>query len=366
MTGIIDVEQGQPNGALERGRFSGERHDSDAARAYRQGAWLVLAGVLRRIKAFVREADEAARCNGDVVPGDVAQRVLNEFVVLYRCLETAIGDSSPADDLTKREIGRRVQEELLPYILLAKTAERCLSKPRGYAGDYWTIELTYRNQADGWGRVGRLLDRWVLESPPAAAVRNRRELMSEQIRMTVEARPGAAVEITSLACGPAEEVFDALQQLGGCGHLHVTLVDFDYEALAFVAAKREALQLQRAISLVDANLVHVALGRTALPVEDQDLVYTIGVIDYFSDDLVVKLLNAVHGMLRPGGRVIVGNFHPRNPFKAFMDRVLEWELTHRTERDLDRLLCRSRFCRPSGAILYEPQRINILAECVKA
>ena len=70
----------------------------------------------------------------------MAQRVLNEFVVLYRCLETAIGDSSPADDLTKREIGRRVQEELLPYILLAKTAERCLSKPRGYAGDYWTIE----------------------------------------------------------------------------------------------------------------------------------------------------------------------------------------------------------------------------------
>lgn len=108
------------------------------------------------------------------------------------------------------------------------------------------------------------------------------------------------------------------------------------------------------------------LACTALPVEDQDLVYTIGVIDYFSDDLVVKLLNAVHGMLRPGGRVIVGNFHPRNPFKAFMDRVLEWELTHRTERDLDRLLCRSRFCRPSGAILYEPQRINILAECVKA
>ena len=100
--------------------------------------------------------------------------------------------------------------------------------------------------------------------------------MSEQIRMTVEAKPGAAVEITSLACGPAEEVFDALQQLGGCGRLHVTLVDFDYEALAFVAAKREALQLQRAISLVDANLIHVALGRTALPVEDQDLVYTIG------------------------------------------------------------------------------------------
>ena len=366
MKGIIDVEQGQPNGALERCRFSGERRDRDAVRAYRQGAWLELAGVLRRLKAFVREADRAARCNGDVIPDDVAQRVLNEFVVLYMCLESAIGDLSPADELTKHEIGRRVQEELLPYILLAKTAERCLSKPRGYAGDYWTIELAYRNQADGWGSIGRLLDRWVLESPPAAAVRNRRQLMAEQIRMTVEAKPGAAVEITSLACGPAEEVFDAMQLFGGCGRLHVTLVDFDYEALAFVAAKREALQLQRAISLVDANLIHVALGRTALAAEDQDLVYTIGLIDYFSDDLVVKLLDVVHGMLRPGGRVIVGNFHPRNPFKAFMDHVLEWELTHRTERDLDRLLCRSRFGRPSRTIFYEPQRINLFAECVKA
>ena len=300
-----------------------------------------------------------------MVSDDVARKVLNGFRSSMALLESTIGDASPADEKTKQEIGLLVQQELLPYILLTETGERFVSKPRGFAGDYWTIELIYRNQPRGWSRLGRLLDRCFLEIPPAAAVRNRRRLMSEQIGKTVEANSGHIARVTSLACGPAEEVFDAIHVLGASAPLHVSLVDFDYQALAFVAAKRDRLRLGRVISLVDVNLVDMAVARTPTAVEAQDLVYTIGLIDYFNDELVVKLLNVIHGMLRPGGRVIVGNFHPRNPLKAFMDRVVEWKLKHRTEEDIDRLFSRSRFGRTSTNVFYEPQRINVFAECIK-
>jgi hypothetical protein len=36
------------------------------------------------------------------------------------------------------------------------------------------------------------------------------------------------------------------------------------------------------------------------------LVYSIGLIDYFSDRFVVSLLDYIHGLLKPGGSAILG------------------------------------------------------------
>ena len=94
----------------------------------------------------------------------------------------------------------------------------------------------------------------------------------------------------------------------------------------------------------------------------RSLVYSIGLIDYFNDKFVVKLLDFAFGLLRPGGRVILGNFHPRNPDKAFMDHVLEWRLIHRDESDMNRLFETSKFGRPCTNIRFEQQGVNLFAE----
>ena len=147
--------------------------------------------------------------------------------------------------------------------------------------------------------------------------------------------------------------------------LTANLIDMDLQALAFVADKRDKLRLSRRMITHNENLIFLALGRKRLELANQDLVYSIGLIDYFGDDMVVRLLNWIHGILRPGGKVILGNFHPNNPTKALMDYVLEWKLIHRGEEDMDRLYRSSLFGRPSTAIRWEEQRINLFAGCVK-
>ena len=77
--------------------------------------------------------------------------------------------------------------------------------------------------------------------------------------------------------------------------------------------------------------------RSLLGVSDDRLTVLGCGADYFGDELAVTLLNWVHDRLRPGGRVILGNFHPRNPTRALMDHVLDWKLVHRDESDLNRL-----------------------------
>jgi len=70
-------------------------------------------------------------------------------------------------------------------------------------------------------------------------------------------------------------------------------------------------------------------------------------------------------VLRPGGKVILGNFHPSNPSRALMDHVLDWRLIHRSEADMDTLFLASRFGRAATRCRLEPAGVNLFAECVK-
>jgi hypothetical protein len=108
------------------------------------------------------------------------------------------------------------------------------------------------------------------------------------------------------------------------------------------------------------------MGRRTLDLPPQHLVYSVGLIDYFSDPFVIKLLDYVHELLAPGGRVILGNFHPRNSAKALMDHVIDWPLIHRDESDMNRLFAQSRFGRPCSRILFEEQQINLFAEGIRS
>ncbi len=119
------------------------------------------------------------------------------------------------------------------------------------------------------------------------------------------------------------------------------------------------------MTLFQSNLVYLALGRQALALPPQDMIYSIGLIDYFSDPFVVKLLDYIHDRLRPGGRVVLGNFHPRNPTRLWMDVVLQWKLIHRDEDDMNRLFRASRFGEDCTEILYEATGVNLFAVGVK-
>ncbi len=325
--------------------------------------WQPLEEALEDLKTRLNAADKEARQNGRISAATTAQ-IAQRFASCATRMNDILGERSGLDEHVRDELGGRVKLDLLPFLLLTSSAERVYCKPRGYAGDYSSIEVIYQNQGQGSGRLGPLIDRCFLDLPAAKAVRNRRRLLVDEIQQTCAADQ-AAVRITSLACGPAEEVFDVLAESADSARLHATLVDFDEEALAFV--KNVALQrgvLDR-LTLAQANLIYLAVGRHRLELPPQDLVYSVGLIDYFNDPFVLKLMNYAHALLRPGGRLILGNFHPANSSRAIMEYVLEWKLIHRTEDDMHRLFAASLFGRPCTRIRFEAEGINMFAECVK-
>ena len=347
-------------GVLGGRLLEGERHIEATS-----DAWRRLAEPIDQFKSLMRKADREGMKNDGTVPEPLREQVrvgLYRFIAL---LNEELGDESPLAPHVKERLGTDVQRELLPYVLLTRILERTYTKPRGYAGDFKTIEWIYQAEPGGQGRLGPLIDDLLLPLPCVQAVQNRRGLLAEEIRKTIETRTGDAAQVVSLACGPARELFDVYAELSDPAVLRATLIDIDAEALAMVEQRRDEQELQNSMDLVQGNLVYLAAGRQQLEVEDQDLVYSIGLIDYFNDKFVVSLLNFAFKILRPGGRVILGNFHPRNPDKAFMDHVLEWKLIHRDEGAMDRLFEASAFARPCTNIRFEGQGVNLFAECVR-
>jgi SAM-dependent methyltransferase len=264
-----------------------------------------------------------------------------------------LGATSTLSESMRQRLGAQLQHEMLPYLLTTQTAERFYSKPRGYAGDYLAIDGIYQNVPGGTGRLGPFMDRMFLDTPPAVAVRNRRVLLANEIVRTVQSKPDGPVNVLCLASGPATEVFDAFAALPDPSRLRVTLMDIDLHALAFVDELRAKRKLASQITLINENLVALFLGRSKTRLDPMDMIYSIGLIDYLNDKLVNKVLHFAHGLLAPGGRVILGNFHPRNPAKEFMDFVMEWCLIHRTEEDMNRLFKDSPFARPCTRISTE-------------
>jgi len=325
------------------------------------GAWRDFVTAMEEFKEMLQPIGDAGRSSDDGIPDDLAKELHVKFNELCHGLSRLTREIENKEILDEAEIILR--REFAPYIHLTQMARRALAKPRGYAGDFLTINMMYEDCAGGVPPLGPVIDDLFLKRPCCRAVQNRRGLLAEEIGLALARNDGSA-RVTSLACGPAAEVFDAFR--GGLPKLKVTLIDIDFQALAFVAERREKAGLTKRMRLEHANLVYLATGRQVIDINDQHLVYSSGLIDYFADQFVIALLDWIHNCLAPGGKVVLGNFHPRNPDRALMELVLDWKLIHRSEEDMHRLFKTSKFGRSCTEIRYERERINLFACCTKA
>lgn len=219
-----------------------------------------------------------------------------------------------------------------------------------------------------------------MKLPASHAVKSRKDIFTQEIERVVENnvdRRGAGsgtVEITTLACGSAREVHDFLQKK--CEQadqellkVNFHLVDHDQEALDHVTEWKKEMDSSKNvasdINLYNMNPLKLCLGKASLDIPPQDLVYSIGVLDYFNDKVAIRFLNFIYDKLRPGGRVVLGNFLETNPTRGLMDTVLDWHLHHRTEDDMNRLFQQSKFSRPCTEFIYGEQGVQLLACCEK-
>jgi SAM-dependent methyltransferase len=89
-----------------------------------------------------------------------------------------------------------------------------------------------------------------------------------------------------------------------------------------------------------------------------ELVWCAGLFDYLDDATFGVLCRRLMQLVAPTGSLVIGNFSPYNPTRAYME-FGEWRLHHRTEDELLRLAAASG-ARPAQCwVGREPEGINL-------
>jgi extracellular factor (EF) 3-hydroxypalmitic acid methyl ester biosynthesis protein len=90
-----------------------------------------------------------------------------------------------------------------------------------------------------------------------------------------------------------------------------------------------------------------------------------GSYDYLNDKVATRLLQALFGLLKKGGKIWIANFLPDIPDRAFMESIMDWWLVYRTpeqKRQLAEPLLESR-CSACHTFVEHEGNIVFLEVC---
>lgn len=228
---------------------------------------------------------------------DALRQQLQKVEEVCRTWERQSGRDPQAIRQKQEEFRRRTDT----WFATSYFMQRARTWPRGYPGDYEIIDRAYDNQPRSEG-LGWLFDRYFLTTTLAHAICYRRARMREILAARMRQRHGS--RILNIGCGPCREITELASVIRDTS-ARVVCLDHDQEALTYAAARLAEFQLQDHVELRRYNalrMVHAA--RNIAEFGRCDVIYAIGLFDYLTDDVLTRLLAALHLSLRPGGELI--------------------------------------------------------------
>ena len=249
---------------------------------------------------------------------------------ISRALQAAEGAGVPSTDLKARVAGARAIHALSPFL------NRLQTRPRGYPGDFETMEQLWRGENRAPERsLGHLLETYAMSSAIARQHRNRVALQAACIRRVARAQPSCRV--LSIGCGSSPDVRALIQ--GSLAEARFTLCDSDPDALGWV---RTEIGVAGDRCEFVAGMVPGVLSR-AHEHGPFAVVVTNNLFDYLPDVLIVRTLReAWFDLLAPGGLAFFTTIAEQNPLRTWLEYLADWPLIERSEATLLRL------CREAG------------------
>jgi SAM-dependent methyltransferase len=203
--------------------------------------------------------------------------------------------------------------------------------PRGYQGDFETIERLCDAQVSAADPLVRCLEWYALNAPVAQQHRNKVEQQAALIAEVVKSRNDP--EILLVGCGGCRDL-RALEPPSLLKSARFTLNDSDPAAIEFARAQLPAQGFRCQFEVGNALRVVPRLSRKSR----YDLLIAGGIFDYLPDSAATRLLHYGYRALAPGGVLFFTNIASGNPYRPWMEYLVNWLLIERSADDLARLL----------------------------
>lgn len=266
------------------------------------------------------------------------EKVLERWKLLWQAAEDVVRDLK-LDSPEFLAVKSYTEQLLTPAFMGGPIWERSYNKPRGYPGDYAIMKMVYAWAREGETMPDRMIHRVGLEV--AECIATRMVLVQQAIAETIRSYgQNGPARIASLGCGPAKEIENILSSSRLAGEAHFTLIDQDLEALEdtyarlmpSVAGKRG----QAKLNILQESFVGIVRGGVAAgQIEQQNLIYTVGLVDYLRASMARSLATRLYGQLAPGGTLIIGNMADSRLSNFWpMEFIADWRVEYRNRDEM--------------------------------
>lgn len=318
--------------------------------------------LLLKLKANVDQIESQIQTDSKMISdefeltvADVISVYLNQAIPQYYSALPKI--FLKCDDATMTLCKKFAREQIGHLIYGAPFAHRAYFKPRGYAGDYEMMNHLYREEPVGKTLFDKCLHKYFVDEPAGEAVKNRGQYLYTKIKEVIDLNQ-PEVKILSVASGPAleQQLFlkNSNEYIGR--RIQFNCIDQDEESLKH--AQLQIKSIDRVVqSGFDFNFRNLAIKNIivqGLPEGNYDLIYTAGLFDYFTEPVATAAAMKLFAAIKPGGKLIIGNFSKNNPSVPFMELVLDWNLIYRSPEDLKRI-----FAPVTNNIIIEQEALGI-------
>jgi alpha-beta hydrolase superfamily lysophospholipase len=205
-----------------------------------------------------------------------------------------------------------------------------------------SLDHVYTNRAKGTTPLGRLIDRFYLDSVGWQGIRQRKIHMERALRATISQlhAEGRPVRLVDIASGPGRYVLDAIQAMPA---IPITAVLRDRSAGGLEAGRELARSMKvSTVRYETGDAFDLASLATITP--RPTIAIVSGLYELFpANDMVLRSLRGLAELLEDGSRLIYTN-QPWHPQVEFIARVLTnrdgkpWIMRRRTQAEMDDLV----------------------------
>lgn len=202
--------------------------------------------------------------------------------------------------------------------------KRATTWPRGYAGDFETLEKVYQGVYSANEGIGLYLDNYFITNELARGIRERKRVLGNLILEELKNR-AKNQRILNIACGSSREIFDIGKQINQY-EAAITFLDHDKDAVAYSKQlmSNEGINVDNFEFLKFNALNLVSEEDTKSNFGSRDIIYSAGLFDYIRTDVLKKMIASLYSLLEPGG-VLIAPFKDKNNYSVYdYHWLLDW------------------------------------------
>lgn len=244
-----------------------------------------------------------------------------------------------ANKLLYEKIKREFRRLVSPWAFKSQIMKRGFDKPKGYPGDYRTLEIIYNFETfSPHNDLGFFFDKYFLENPYADAVRNRKNILREILARVLREKSGSikVLNLASGSCREIRELFEAKDKELLRKEILFSCVDWDEDASNFSSRELQHLPANIRVDFIKEDIITFTKNANFFEKNGgYDLVYSIGLADYLPDRVLKNLIKTSFEGLNRGGEFVIAHKDKEINFSHLPPEwFCDWVFIPRNQEDL--------------------------------